>query len=84
MSAMLTTVDNPYNPFDDYENWYAWDVASGYHSAAMLARIANVSDEMSIADIELAIEEAIDEIVKENVSGVWTKVVDDDSVPTQP
>jgi len=72
--AMLTTVDNPYDPFEDYDNWFAWDTSHGYHSASFLARIANVSDDMSSVDVELAIEQAIDEIVMENVSGMWRKV----------
>ena len=71
---MLTTVDNPYNPFTDYSDWYAWDVDAGYYTAAFLARIAITSDELSEADQDLAIELAIDEIVKENVLGLYKKV----------
>lgn len=71
---MLTTFDNPYDPFTQFDEWYSWDVAAGYHTSAFLARIAVVSHEMSEADQELAIQLAIDEIVKENVSGMHRKV----------
>lgn len=71
---MLSTIDNPFNPFTQYKEWNAWDIASGYHTNSFLARIANLSDELSDADYELALEQAIDEIVSENVLGVHIKV----------
>lgn len=45
--AMLTTYDNPHDPFTDYDSWYAFDERAGYHSTSFLARIANVSTETS-------------------------------------
>lgn len=74
LESMLTTIDNPYNPFDDYDEWYAWDDRKGYHTPGLLARIAAVSEELSEVDQSLAIETAIDEIVEQNVSGVHIKV----------
>lgn len=74
MESMLTTVDNPYNPFTHFDEWYAWDESSGYHSTGLLARIVVTSDDLSEADQSLAIENAIDEIVRENVLGVFIKV----------
>lgn len=71
---MLTTVDNPYDPFTQFEEWYQWDVTAGYHTSSYLARMAKLSDETSDADQEDAIRIAIDQIVKENVSGMWRKV----------
>jgi hypothetical protein len=71
---MLTTVDNPYDPFTHYDEWYTWDRLAGYHCGSLLARIAVSSDELSEADQVLAIEQAIDEIVKENVTGMFLKV----------
>lgn len=71
---MLTTVDNPFNPFTQPDEWYAYDVQMGYNSSSFLARIAKVSDDLSETDQALAIQDAIDEIVSENVSGMWRKV----------
>ena len=68
---MLTTVDNPFTQFDE---WYAFDEASGYHTTAFLARIVRTSHDLSDADQDVAIEAAIDEIVRENVLGVYRKV----------
>jgi hypothetical protein len=71
---MLTTVDNPFDPFTRFDEWNQYDIAMGYHTASFLDRIAKSSDEMSEADQVLAIQNAIDEIIQENVSGMWRKV----------
>lgn len=71
---MLSTVDNPFNPFTDFDTWNAYDIGLGYNTCAFLDRIAVVSDDMSEPDQRLAIQQAIEEIVTENVSGMWTKV----------
>ena len=71
---MLTTVDNPFNPHTHFEEWYAYDERSGYHTTSFLARVVRTSDELSEADQHVAIENAIDEIVRENVLGIYRKV----------
>lgn len=71
---MLTTVDNPFNPFTQFEEWYAFDERVGHRTTQFLARIVRSSDELSEADQSLAIEQAIDEIINENVSGLYRKV----------
>jgi hypothetical protein len=71
---MLTTVDNPFDPFTRFDEWLAYDTRMGYHSSSFLDRIAKVSNDLSEADQALAIQNAIDEIVEENVSGMWVKV----------
>lgn len=66
---MLTTIDNPFNPFDDWDGWYAWDERAGYHTSSFLARVVRVADSMSDADEDQAYEDAMKEIVSENVQG---------------
>ena len=80
---MLTTVDNPFDPFTQFDEWLAYDMQLGYNTSAFLARIAKVSGELPQPDQDRAIQEAIDEIVNENVSGMWKKVARG-SVPIQP
>lgn len=76
--SMLTTIDNPYNPFTQFDEWFAYDESKGYHTCSYLARIAKSSDELSEADESLAIESAIDEIVNLNVLGIYKKVTEND------
>jgi hypothetical protein len=71
---MLTTTDNPWNPFTHYNEWNAWDTANGYHTSSYLARVTKTSMDLSDADFERAIEDAMDEIVAFNPTGVYVKV----------
>jgi hypothetical protein len=71
---MLTTVDNPYNPFTQFDEWNQFDESSGYYTAQYLARITITSHDLSEADESAAIESAIDEAVKENINGMYRKV----------
>jgi hypothetical protein len=76
----LTTVDNPFDPFTEFNAWYAFDTSHGYHSAGLLARVSRSSDDLSEADQHAAEQEAVDEIVRENVSGMHRKVSRFDSI----
>lgn len=73
-TAMLTTIDNPFNPFTQFDEWLNYDTNKGYHTCAYLARITKSSPEISEEDEAIAIEAAIDEIVKENVLGIYRKI----------
>lgn len=77
---LLTTVDNPHSPFDNFEAWYVFDTNHEYGTLSLLARVAVYSTELSDADQELAIDQAMDEIVRENVSGMHKKVTKEDFV----
>lgn len=74
---MLTTVDNPFNPFTRFDEWLEYDIRLGYNTSSFLARIVKFSSDLSEPDQALAVQHAIDEIVEENVSGMWTKVTRD-------
>ena len=73
-NTMLTTTDNPYNPFIQYALWSQYDIAAGYHTEALLGRLAALSEDLGDKSNALALSLAIDEIVKYNVSGMHTKV----------
>ena len=72
--VMLTTIDNPYNPFTEWNEWLQFDLAMGYDTSGYLARVTITSDELSESDQDWAIEDAIDEIIRENVLGIYKKV----------
>ena len=73
-SVALTTFDNPYDPFDDFNEWYLFDVEKGYNSCAYLARIARTSDEFTDKENEIEIERAIDEIIRLDFMNIYRKV----------
>jgi hypothetical protein len=74
---MLTTLDNPYNPFTQMEDWRAFDERAGYYTCSYLARVCFTSDELSEEDQLIAINNAIDEILLYNLTGNYVKVTKD-------
>lgn len=74
MAVAITTIDNPYNPITDFDNWYRFDEESGYHTCAYLARLTNNSDLLTDQEESDDIESAIDEIVQNDFLGVYKKI----------
>ena len=60
---MLTTVDNPFDPFTQFDEWYAMDQRLGYNTPGLLAAVAYQSDEMSDIDQLVVVQQAIDQII---------------------
>ena len=71
----ITTSDNPYDPREKFDEWYAYDVAQGYNTCAYLARLAFTSPGISEEDNDQAVESAIDEIIKYNLTGNYEKLI---------
>ena len=71
---MLTTIDNPFDPFEQFTSWFLFDVEKGYNTCSRLARIANISDELSEKEVDEEIERAIDEIIKYDFMNIYKKV----------
>jgi hypothetical protein len=78
--SMLTTVDNPFDPFTQFEPWYSFDVTHGYCTLNLLARLTMTAEDLSPSDQDVALENAMDEIVRENVSGMHRKVTKEISI----
>lgn len=74
LAVMLTTVDNPFNPLTDWDDWYNYDESKGYCTSGYLARIVKTSNELSESDQDEAIADAIDEIIELNPDGFYKKV----------
>ena len=70
----LTTVDNPFDPIDQFDSWYRFDMDKGYCSCSYLDRIARTSDQLSDEENSKEIERAIDEIIKYDCSNIYRKI----------
>ena len=46
-NCMLTTIDNPFDPFDDFTSWFLFDIEKGYDSCGKVMRIAKLSDDLT-------------------------------------
>ena len=74
MRCALTTIDNPYDPFEQFAQWFLFDEEKGYHSTSYLGRVARTSDQLSEEENDKEIERAIDEIIKYDIAGIYKKV----------
>lgn len=78
---MLTTYDNPYSPFDQFNDWLLFDIQMGYNSCDRLGRIVKLEDDMSDVEREKAMQAAIDEIIKYDDAGIFVRATVDNPVP---
>lgn len=77
--VMLTTIDNPYNPFTQFDEWFMFDVEKGYNTCSYLARLSPFSEDSTLKEESDDIELVIDEIVACNPLGIYIKVTKDDA-----
>ena len=75
----LTTADNPWNPFTNFDQWMLFDVEKGYNSCAYLGRIAHTSDELTDEENLQEVERAIDEIIKYDFMNIYRKIYKNDN-----
>lgn len=60
----ITTIDNPFNPFEDFASWYDFDMEKGYCSCERVTRLANITDDMTDIEEEAEIERASRRLVE--------------------
>lgn len=70
----LTTFDNPYDPFEQFDSWFLFDVEKGYNTCGYLGRIAKTSDQLTDEENNEEIERAIDEIIALDFMNIYKKV----------
>lgn len=74
-SVTITTVDNPYDPFDDFEHWFQFDTEKGYYTSSRVARLTKLRDDMSEVEEDLEVERAIDRLIEIDPLKIYKKVV---------
>ena len=76
---MLTTIDNPFDPFEQFASWFLFDVEKGYYSCSLLARIldkneVSIYSDLSQKEIDDATIAAIDEIIQQDPLNIYIRV----------
>ena len=71
---MLTTFDNPFDPFEQFTSWFLFDVEKGYNTCSYLARVVKLSDEMSEKETNEEINRAIDQIIEDDILNIYKRV----------
>ena len=70
----ITTIDNPFDPFDQFDDWLTFDLQKVYNSCSYLARIMNETENFTEHEVILEKERAIDEIIALNPLNIYRKV----------
>ena len=70
---MLTTVDNPYDPFEQFTSWLLFDNEKGYNTCGKIARIAQFTDDMTQKEIDIETDRAINEIILNDFLNIYVK-----------
>lgn len=72
--VMITTMDNPYDPFENFTQWLLYDKEKGYDTCERLARLVKTREDMTQKEINMEIERAIDEIIEFDPLGLYKKI----------
>ena len=76
---MLTTVDNPFDPFDDFISWRMYDIKKSSEVGLLpcceyVAKMSEITDDMNQKERNTEIERVIDDIIKYNTVRAFKKV----------
>lgn len=74
VQARLTTTDNPFDPFTEFDAWLDFDHKHRYNSAEEVDRVDASSSDWPYKDQLLAYEDAVDFCVRMNLTGNRIKV----------
>lgn len=77
--CMVTTIDNPWNPFTRFREWYTFDMSHGYRTCELLAYFAKTSTELDEEFYHEEVERAISELLAFNPFGMHIKVYEDEA-----
>lgn len=69
-----TTIDNPFNPFEDFVSWLMYDTEKGYYTSNKLARLTTLEDGMTEEEESKAIERGVNELISIDPLGIYMKV----------
>jgi hypothetical protein len=64
---MLTTIDNPYDPWLEYESWLIFDRQQGYNTNELLASKCLLINDLNEEEQDLEIQDAMNTIVQSSL-----------------
>lgn len=72
----LTTLDNPFDYFTDFEHWWKWDQSKGYRTCERLAKLTGSTNNLSDEEAESAITDAVMRLYQLDILGIYRLVYD--------
>ena len=71
----ITTIDNPFNPFENFDEWFQFDVEKGYYSCSKIARLVDNIENTEEKQEDELLEEAIDRLIEIDPLDIYRKLV---------
>ena len=71
----ITTIDNPFDPFDDFTSWFMFDTEKGYYTSSKVARLTNLRDDMTEKEETEEVERAIDRLIEIDPLDIYKKLI---------
>lgn len=71
---MLTTTDNPFNPWIDFDTWYAEDIRLGHDTCGYLDRVMTGSSALTQGENDVSYNDACNDIIRLDPTGLYTKI----------
>lgn len=73
-ALLLTTLDNPFNPFTNFSEWKEFDENKGYFTCNLLGRMSFTSSELNEEQNKRLQNIAIRDIVDDDETGMYIMV----------
>lgn len=75
--VMISTIDNPFNPFTHWEEWCSFDISHGHNSWEKVARLGQTSDLLSDEENQQIVRNAIFRLIELDPVGEYIAVYDE-------
>ena len=70
----ITTIDNPFDPFDDFTSWFLFDIEKGYYTCNKIARLSKMTEDMTDKEEMEEIERVIDRLIELDPLDIYKKI----------
>lgn len=76
---MITTIDNPWNPFTHYHEWLSFDMRHCYNTQEWLAVLTKSSNDLIDEEIKELIDGGVSRLLELDPYGLHVKVYKDEA-----
>lgn len=80
--VLISTIDNPFNPFLDFDNWYAEDIRLGHDTSGLMQRLFVDYPDMSDRDNAIEYARVVRELFQLDPGELYILVKRPDVEPT--
>lgn len=80
---LITTKDNPFSPFTEFDNWYKFDIRNGYYTCEYLSNLCENEEQLTSIDEKNSINKAIETMIANDLFNIYKKVTKNDYKNTE-